>query len=92
MDQPLFAIGIILIVLAYLIGIKKQVWLLSGYNQKRVKDKDKLAKLLGGYNLLAGLVLVAASFIGPDFIKWILGVVVIGYLLLVGYVNTRMVE
>lgn len=92
MDQPLLAIGIILIVLAYLVGIKKQVWLLSGYNQKRVKDKDKLAKLVGGYNFFAGLVLVAASFIHPDFIKWVLGVVVIGYLLLVGYVNTRMVE
>lgn len=92
MNQPLLVIGILLIVLAYLVGVKKQNWLLSGYNQKRVKDQDKLSKLVGFYNLLAGLLLIVGAFINHPDVEVFAPIVVIGYVVLIGYVNTRMVE
>ncbi|MDN4525005.1 DUF3784 domain-containing protein [Fictibacillus fluitans] len=92
MDQNLLIFGIIFLVLAYFVGVKKQTWLLSGFNQKRVRDQDKLARLIGGYDLIAGLVLVAAAFIENLEALILMPIVLIGFIILLGYVNTRMVE
>lgn len=92
MNQHLLFISIILLVLAYLVGVKKKIWLLSGYNQRRVKDKDKLANLVGNYNFIMGIVMLGAAFIDhPDTIV-LIPILVIGYVVLIGYVNTKMVE
>jgi uncharacterized membrane protein len=93
MNNDLLIVGCILLVLAYLIGVKKQTWLLSGFNQKRVKDQDKLAKLTGSYNLIVGLILLIAAFINlSNMEKVLFPGILIGYIILLGYVNTRMVE
>ncbi|MFE7062136.1 DUF3784 domain-containing protein [Sutcliffiella sp. NPDC057660] len=91
MNEHFIIIGLLLIALAFLIGVKKQTWLLAGFNQKRVKDQDKLAKLLGVYNLVMGLILLAAAFIDFTYNDLVMPVLLIGYVILLGYVNTRMV-
>lgn len=92
MSQHLIMLAIILFILAYLVGVKKQTWLLSGFNQKRVKDQDKLAKLVGSYNLVMGMVMVGGAFIDHPDTRVLIPILVIGYVILLGYVNTRMVE
>jgi uncharacterized membrane protein len=93
MNQLLIITAIILFVLAFLIGVKKQTWILSGFNQQRVKDQDKLAKIVGFYNLLIGIVMLAGGFINyPNSEEVLFPVMLIGYVILLGYVNTRMVE
>ncbi|WJH35908.1 DUF3784 domain-containing protein [Paenibacillus sp. CC-CFT747] len=69
MNMDLLFLAVVLIVLAYVVGIKKQTWLLSGYNRKRVRDQDKLAKLAGSYNLIAGLVLLGSAFLDHSVAK-----------------------
>ncbi|WP_174613713.1 hypothetical protein [Virgibacillus ihumii] len=41
-NGTIFGIGVLLIIFSYLIGVKKQTWLLSGFNQNRIRDKEKL--------------------------------------------------
>ncbi|WP_251552522.1 DUF3784 domain-containing protein [Neobacillus muris] len=91
-QQPFFMIGIILLVLAYLVGVKKQTWLLSGFNQRRVKDQDKLAKLVGFYNGLMGAAMLIAAFIDHPDMQILFPILIVGYVILLGYVNIKMVE
>ncbi|WP_428911674.1 DUF3784 domain-containing protein [Niallia sp. Krafla_26] len=93
MNQPLLITAIVLFVLAFLIGIKKQTWILSGFNQKRVKEQDKLAKIVGSYSLMIGIVMLVGGFLNyPNSEKILFSIMIIGYIILLGYVNTKMVE
>lgn len=93
MNQPLLVAAIVLFVLAFLIGIKKQTWILSGFNQKRVKEQDKLAKIVGFYSLLIGIIMLIGGFVNyPNSEKVLFAIMLIGYVILLGYVNTKMVE
>lgn len=92
MNPHFIVISIILLVLAYLVGVKKQTWLLSGYNQRRVRDQDKLAKLVGSYNFVMGMVMMGGAFIDHPDTQVLIPILVIGYVILLGYVNTKMVE
>lgn len=92
MNQSLIFIGIILLVLAFFVGVKKQTWLLSGFNQKRVKDQDKLAKLVGTVNLVMGLMLIGGAFIDHPDTQILIPIVLIANVVTLGYVNTKMVE
>ncbi|MDF1999067.1 DUF3784 domain-containing protein [Peribacillus simplex] len=92
MNQLLIITSIILFLLAYLVGVKKQTWLLSGYNQKRVRDQNKLARLVGSYSLVIGMVMFGGSFIDHPDTQVLFPIMIIGYVILLGYVNTRMVE
>ncbi|MBS4190299.1 DUF3784 domain-containing protein [Bacillus sp. FJAT-49705] len=92
MNQHFIIISIILFILAYLVGVRKQTWLLSGYNQKRVKDQDKLAKLVGSFNFAMGIVMLGGAFIDHPDTQVLIPILIIGYVILLGYVNTRMVE
>ena len=47
-----------LYVIAYLIGVKKRVGLISGLNSDRVADKDGLARWVGLMTFLIGVVTV----------------------------------
>ncbi|WP_273833946.1 DUF3784 domain-containing protein [Guptibacillus sedimenti] len=47
MDVGLFIIGIALLIVSYLVGVKKQTWLLAGFNEKMVKNKSLLGTLVG---------------------------------------------
>ncbi|UVI28513.1 DUF3784 domain-containing protein [Paenibacillus spongiae] len=92
MSPHMLLLGIVFLVLGYLIGVKKKVGLLAGFNQHRVKDKDKLAQLVGGYNLVIGTLMVLASFIDNPNAEAIIPLAVLGFFILLGYVQTRMVE
>lgn len=92
MNQSLIFLGIILLVLAFFVGVKKQTWLLSGFNQKRVKDQDKLAKLVGSVNLVMGLMLIGGAFIDHPDTQILIPIVLIANVATLGYVNTKMVE
>lgn len=92
MSQHLVFIAIILFVLAYFVGVKKKTWLLTGYNQTRVKDQDRLAKLVGSYNFVMGMIMLGGSFINHPDTQVLIPILVIGYVILLGYVNTKMVD
>jgi Domain of unknown function (DUF3784) len=74
------------------IGVKKQTWLLSGYNQQRVQDKDKLASLVGSYNFIMGTVMLGGAFISHPDVQILIPILLIGYVVLIGFANTKMVE
>ncbi|MBX9975295.1 DUF3784 domain-containing protein [Cytobacillus firmus] len=92
MNQHFIVIGLILLILGYLIGVKKQTWLLSGFNQQRVSDKDKLAKLVGVYNTVMGLLLIGGGFINHPDAQILFPILLVGYVILLGYVNIKMVK
>ncbi|WP_102691669.1 DUF3784 domain-containing protein [Rummeliibacillus pycnus] len=93
MNQPLIMAAIVLFILSFLIGVKKQTWILSGFNQKRVKEQDKLAKLVGYLSFIIGIVMLIGGIINyPNSEKILFPMMLIGYVILLGYVNTKMVE
>ncbi|WP_100330723.1 DUF3784 domain-containing protein [Bacillus xiapuensis] len=92
MDYQVLVLGLIFLILAYLVGIKKQTHLLAGFNQHRVKDKKKLAELVGSVNFAFGVILIVCSFIRIVPLEIIMPLAVVGYLLLLLYVNAKMVE
>ncbi|WP_042463114.1 DUF3784 domain-containing protein [Neobacillus dielmonensis] len=91
-QAPFLVFGIIFLVLAYFVGVKKQTWLLSGFNQRRVKDQDKLSKLVGSYNAIIGVAMLIASFIDHPDMQILFPIVIVGYVILLGYVNIKMVD
>lgn len=92
MNHSFIIIAIILFILAYLIGVRKQTWLLSGFNEKYVKDKNKLSSIVGSFNLIMGMVMVGGAFIKHPDAQALIPILVIGHLVLIAYVNTRMIE
>ncbi|KSU89171.1 DUF3784 domain-containing protein [Priestia flexa] len=92
MDLNLIIFGILFLVLGYLIGVKKQTWLLSGFNEKRVKNKKKLAHLVGGTLVFLSILLIIGGIIGwltPEYIMIFVVAVMLG---LIFYVNIMLVE
>ena len=47
MDVDILIIGIALLLVSYLVGIKKQTWLLAGFNEKRITNKSLLGTITG---------------------------------------------
>lgn len=47
MDYGLLIIGVALILISFLVGVKKQTWLLAGFNEKMIEDKSKLGTITG---------------------------------------------
>ncbi|GAA3727422.1 DUF3784 domain-containing protein [Salinicoccus jeotgali] len=93
MNLYLIAASIVLFLVAFLIGVKKQTWLLSGFNQKRVKNQDKLSKIVGFYSLIIGIVMLAGGIINyPNSETMLFLIMAMGFIALLGYVNTKMVE
>lgn len=92
MNHSFIIIAIILFILAYLIGVRKQTWLLSGFNEQQVRDKDKLASLVGSFNLIMGMVMVGGALIKHPDAQALIPIAVIGYVILIAYVNTKMVD
>ncbi|MGN9866100.1 DUF3784 domain-containing protein [Bacillus swezeyi] len=42
---------------------KKQTWILRGFRQERIRDKDKLAKIAGYFFLNSGFLLLLNGFV-----------------------------
>ena len=92
MDVNLLLIGFVFLALGFLVGVKKQTWLLSGFNEKRVKDKKKLANLVGGTGALLGGTLILGgifSILPAEYLIFFAVAVMLG---LVVYVNAKLVE
>ncbi|ASI78758.1 DUF3784 domain-containing protein [Bacillus cereus group sp. Bc002] len=91
-SPSLFILAIISFALAYFIGVKQYTWLLSGFNERRVLDKVKLSKIVGLYNLTAGVIATIGSvFLTPN-VKIAFPIIIIGHVIIAAYVNTRMVQ
>lgn len=92
MELNLLIIGLVFLLIGFLVGVKKYTWLLAGYNEKRVEDKEKLARLVGGTFALVGVGLLICGFIGLKEVETIMMVAVGIILLEVVYVNVKLVE
>ncbi|KSU81058.1 protein of unknown function [Fictibacillus solisalsi] len=94
MNINLLIISLIFFVVAFLVGVKKQTWILSGFNEKRVRNKEKLAKITGFYLFLPlGLLILLSAFIDyPHQAKILPGVSIAYGVLMIIYVNEKMVE
>lgn len=92
MNVDLLVIGALLLILGYVIGIKKMTWLLTGFNEKRVSDKKKLSFIVGGFNGIMSMIFLAAGLSSLQQTKYILALLLIGYLALIVYVNVKMVD
>jgi hypothetical protein len=69
-------VGLMLFVFAYLIGVKKKVTLIAGYNPEKVKDEAGLARFAGVMTTIFGLVVILFPWIyGPERttpLRWLL--------------------
>ncbi|MEG0259104.1 MAG: DUF3784 domain-containing protein [Lysinibacillus sp.] len=92
MNMNLLILGAIFLIIGYLIGVKKQTWLLSGFNEKRVRDKEKLARLVGGTTVVLGAFLIIGGVVGVKPAEYLVMFVVVVMLSLVIFVNAKMVE
>ncbi|CAH2463761.1 MULTISPECIES: DUF3784 domain-containing protein [Bacillus] len=91
-SPSLFVVAIISFALAYFIGVKQYTWLLSGFNERRVPDKVKLSKIVGLYNVIAGVIATIGSVFTAPNVKIVIPIIVIGHVIIAAYVNTRMVQ
>lgn len=92
MDVEFLVIGVILLVFSYLVGIKKFTWLLAGYNEKRVNNKTKLAKLVGITYFILGLVMILNGVFNVKALEYL---VILGFVIVVMevfYVNIKLVR
>ena len=92
MNVDLLMVGAILLLLGYLIGVKKKTWLLSGFNEKRVSDKNKLSLLVGGFNGIMSMLFLAAGVTSVQHAESIFAILIVGYIALIIYVNVKMVD
>lgn len=91
-NTSLVLTGSIFLLLGYLVGVMKMTRLLSGFNEKKVKNKKKLALLIGVTEMVLGLILIGLGFINfqyPEFAVLSSVVIVLGLAI---YVNKTMLE
>ena len=91
-SPTLFIVAIISFALAYFIGVQQYTWLLSGFNERRVPDKVKLSKIVGLYNLIAGVIATIGSVFTTPNVTIVIPIIIIGHFIIAAYVNTRMVQ
>lgn len=92
MNTEFLIIGVVLVVLSYLVGIKKFTWLLAGYNEKRVNNKTKLAKLVGLTYFILGVIMILNGVFNIKALEYLvfLGFVIV--VMEVFYVNIKLVK
>jgi hypothetical protein len=62
MNYGLLTIGIALLLVSYLVGVKKQTWLLAGFNEKMIRNKSLLGTVTGlVFFLPLGLIVITNS-------------------------------
>jgi hypothetical protein len=92
MEINLIIIGLLLLAIGYFVGVKKMTWLLSGFNERRVKDKERLANLVGGVQILLGVTLIIGGLVGVHSEEYLVIASVVILLGLLVYVNIKMVK
>ncbi|MFC4404103.1 DUF3784 domain-containing protein [Gracilibacillus xinjiangensis] len=94
MDYGLLIIGIALLLVSYLVAVKKQTWLLAGFNEKNIKNKELLSKVAGGFFFLPfGLLVVISSIIEYPYENTVLILAML--VLLTGvylYINRKLLD
>ncbi len=94
MDYGLLVIGIALLLASYLVAVKKQTWLLAGFNEKTIKNKSLLGTVTGGVCFFPfGLLAVINSFIDYPYEGTVL-IIAMLVLLTITYVfiNRRLLD
>ncbi|WP_088007687.1 DUF3784 domain-containing protein [Indiicoccus explosivorum] len=92
-DVNLIVISFLFFFCAYFVGIRKQTWVLSGFNQARVRDKDRLAKIAGFFLLNSGLFMLLNGLIHIPYQDSFLAPVILAYGVgTILYVNKKLVE
>lgn len=85
-------VSFFLFLFGYLIGKKKQLSLIAGFDEKTYKgDKDKLAKSVGSFCMLIGILTILLP-LGLEFVGFLTGIiysiiVVAGTIGLIIYIN-----
>lgn len=75
METGFLIIGIALLLISYLLAVKKQTWILAGFNEKNIKNKSLLGKITGGiFFLPLGLLAVIHSFVDYPYEETVLGI------------------
>lgn len=91
MNLELLIMGTVLSFLAYFVGLKKATWLLAGYNERRVLNKERLAKSVGITYGISALWLFIWGLIGVSNME-LFGGIAVGFILLqLIYVQIKMV-
>lgn len=62
-DFLLILIAMLFFWIAYMAGIKKQTWILSGFRESRIRDKERLARIAGSFFLNSGIFILLNGFI-----------------------------
>ncbi|MGP7817331.1 DUF3784 domain-containing protein [Niallia sp. 01092] len=94
MDYGLLIIGIALLLVSYLAAVKKQTWLLAGFNEKNIKNKSILGKVTGGaFFLPLGLLVVIHSFIDYPYEATVIVVAMLVLLTITHvFINRRLLD
>lgn len=94
MDYGLLVIGLALVLVSYLVGVRKQTWLLAGFNEKVIKNKSLLGTVTGLFFFLPlGLIVIINGLIDYPYEGTILVVVMLT--LLTGvyvFINRRLMD
>jgi uncharacterized membrane protein len=81
---------------AYVIGVRKKVHLLSGFQQDKVANKNKLARIIGIYAFIIGSLLFYMSVRWVEASEELITIgafaMAIGYIVIAIYVQQRMVR
>ncbi|MFC7373209.1 DUF3784 domain-containing protein [Fictibacillus iocasae] len=89
MQVELMAIGAVMLLVSYMVGVRKQTWLLAGFNERNIKNKEALGTAAGaGFFLPLGLLLMTAGLIEIPQETRVLPYVIL-LLLLIVYVYIR---
>ena len=62
-DFLIIFIALLFFWVAYMVGIKKQTWILSGFRESQIRDKDRLARIAGYFFLNSGIFIILNGFI-----------------------------
>ncbi|MCK1985717.1 MULTISPECIES: DUF3784 domain-containing protein [Peribacillus] len=94
MDYGLLVIGIALLLVSYLVAVKKQTWLLAGFNEKMINNKTLLGTVTGGvFFLPLGLLVVINSFIDYPYELMVLIIAMLILLTIVYvFINRRLLD
>jgi hypothetical protein len=92
MNTELMIVGGVLLLMGFLVGVMKQTWLLAGFNEKRVSNKGRLAKLVGGFEGIMGAVFIIAGFFSFPSVTILMAILLIGIFGLIIYSNVMLVD
>ena len=55
--------SLLLLLLGYLVGVKRQFWLIAGYKPGRVADEERLARVFRTYCFSGALLVMLAAVV-----------------------------